>query len=271
MISWSGSGLRPCAASPSRGGLWKTSRSSVCVTGRHFPVRMKNGTPDQRQFSISSRMRRVGLGLRVGRHAVDLAVADVLAAYVVRRVGVRHRAVHVAQCVLEDRRPAAGGRLHRGRADHLHQVVDHHVAQGADRVVEVAAVVDAEVLGHRDLDRGDVVAVPDRLERRVREPQVEDLRQAHLPQEVVDPVQLRLVDVLVDLLVELARRREVVPERLLDDDAGVLGQARPRRGPPRRCRTGTAGSRGRRPAAGPAPIAAASRLNVSASAKSPRR
>ena len=36
-------------------GRWKTSRSSVCVTGRCLPVRMKNGTPDQRQLSISSR------------------------------------------------------------------------------------------------------------------------------------------------------------------------------------------------------------------------
>ena len=32
------------------------SRSSVWVTGSRFPVRMKNGTPDHRQFSISSRI-----------------------------------------------------------------------------------------------------------------------------------------------------------------------------------------------------------------------
>ena len=42
-------------AKPSFGGCLKTSRSSVCVTGRRLPVRMKNGTPAQRQFSISSR------------------------------------------------------------------------------------------------------------------------------------------------------------------------------------------------------------------------
>jgi hypothetical protein len=54
-------------------------------------------------------------------------------------------------------------------------VVDDDVAQRADRVVEVAAVLDAEVLRHRDLDRRDVVAAPDRLEHRVREPQVDDL------------------------------------------------------------------------------------------------
>ena len=119
--------------------------------------------------------------------------------------------------------PPAGGSI-AAAPTHLHQVVDHHVAERADRVVEVAAVVDPEVLRHRDLDRRHVVAVPDRLERRVREPQVEDLRQAHLAEEVVDPVQLGLVDVRMDLLVELARGREVVPERLLDDDARVLGQ-----------------------------------------------
>jgi len=40
---------------PSLGGRLKTSLTSVCVVGRSFPVRMKKGTPDQRQFSISSR------------------------------------------------------------------------------------------------------------------------------------------------------------------------------------------------------------------------
>ena len=104
-------------------------------------------------------------------------------------------------------------------------MVDDDVAQGADRVVEVAAVLDAEALGHRDLDGVDVVAVPDRLEHRVREPEVEDLLEAHLPEEVVDPVELRLVDVLVQLGGQRARRVEVVAERLLDDHSPVLGQA----------------------------------------------
>ena len=45
---------------------------------------------------------------------------------------------------------------------------------------------------------------------------------------MVDAVQLRLVDERVQALVQLARRREVVPERLLDDDAGVPGEARVR-------------------------------------------
>ena len=88
----------------------------------------------------------------------------------------------------------------------------------------MAAILDAEALGHRDLDALDVVAVPDRLEHRVGEPQVEQLLEAHLPQEVVDAQELRLVDHRVQLGSERARGGEVVAERLLDDDARVLGE-----------------------------------------------
>ena len=167
----------------------------------------------------------VRLGRGVGLDPVDVAVAVVLAADVVRRDRRRASREQRVQRVLERRRVAARGRLDRGRGDDLHEVVDDDVAQRADGVVEVAAIGDAEVLGHRDLHRRDVVAVPHRLEQGVREPQVERLGDAHLPEEVVDPVQLGLVEVLVHLVVERPRGGEVVPERLLDDDARVLGQA----------------------------------------------
>ena len=52
ITSWFGSGW--FMKKPSRGERWNTSRSSVWVTGISLPVRMKIGTPDQRQFSISS-------------------------------------------------------------------------------------------------------------------------------------------------------------------------------------------------------------------------
>ena len=50
---WFGSG--EATPKPSFGGCLKTTRTSVCVAGRRLPVRMKNGTPAQRQFWISSR------------------------------------------------------------------------------------------------------------------------------------------------------------------------------------------------------------------------
>ena len=39
-----------------RGGCLNTSRTSVCLISICLPVRMKNGTPAQRQLSISRRI-----------------------------------------------------------------------------------------------------------------------------------------------------------------------------------------------------------------------
>ena len=121
----------------------------------------------------------------------------------------------------------AGGELHGGRRHDLHQVVDDHVADRPDRVVEVAAVLDPEALGHGDLDALDVVAVPERLEHPVREARVEDLLESHLPQEVVDSAQLRLVDVLVQLVGQRAGGCQVMAERLLHHDPCAAGQPGP--------------------------------------------
>ena len=119
----------------------------------------------------------------------------------------------------------SGRRLHRDETQHLQQVVLHDVAHRPDGLVEAAAVCDAEVLAHRDLHRGDELPVPDRLEDRVGEAEVEDVLDGHLPEEVVDPVELRLVDERMELGVEFARGGKVVPERLLDHDPGVLGES----------------------------------------------
>jgi hypothetical protein len=85
------------------------------------------------------------------------------------------------------------------------------------------SVLDPEPLGHCDLHRCHVLAVPHRLEHGVGEAQVHELIERHLPQEVVDPVELRLLDVLVELARQLARRGEIVAERLLDDHALAVG------------------------------------------------
>jgi len=69
-------------------------------------------------------------------------------------------------------------------------MVDDHVSQRADRIVEVAAVLDPEALRHRDLHGLEVVPAPDRLEHRIHESKVKDFDQAHLPQVVVDPEEL---------------------------------------------------------------------------------
>src|SRR4029453_11558212 len=89
----------------------------------------------------------------------------------------------------------------------------------------MAAVLDPEALGHRELHALQVVPTPEGLEHRVREAQVQNLVGAHLPEEVVDPVELRLVDVLMELVRERDRRGAVVAKWLLDDDPRVLRQS----------------------------------------------
>ena len=97
-------------------------------------------------------------------------------------------------------------------------MVLEEVAAGAGLLVERAAALDADRLGHRDLHVVDVAAVPDGLEDAVAEPEDQQVADRLLAEVVVDAVDLLLAEDLADLAVEADRRVEVVAERLLDDD-----------------------------------------------------
>ncbi len=84
----------------------------------------------------------------------------------------------------------AGRRLHGDDAHQLQQVVLHHIAQGADAVVEVAALLHAELLGDGDLHVLDPLAAPQRLEQRVAEADRHQVLHRLLAEVVVDPVDL---------------------------------------------------------------------------------
>ena len=108
----------------------------------------------------------------------------------------------------------------------------------------------ADRLRHVDLDVADVVAVPDRLEEPVGEPQGEQVVDGLLAQEVVDAEDLRLVEDGVERRVERLGRGQIGAERLLGDDATAV---RPLRRQLRvaeqlddRCRRRRAGRRGGR-------------------------
>ena len=68
------------------------------------------------------------------------------------------------------------------------------VAARAGLLVELAAALDAEVLGHGDLDVVDVAPVPERLEDAVAEAEDHQVADGLLAQVVVDAVDLRLVE-----------------------------------------------------------------------------
>ena len=96
--------------------------------------------------------RSVGLRRRVRRDAVDPVVALVLPAHVVAgpRPALPGRPTPRRSSTPSRRRWRG---LHCRCGHHLHQVVDDYVANRADGVVEVAAILDPEALGHGDLHR----------------------------------------------------------------------------------------------------------------------
>ena len=123
----------------------------------------------------------------------------------------------------------ADRRFHGRDHQQLQQMILEHVADDAGRVVVAGAAADVDFLGHGDLHVVDVVAIPDRLEDRVGEPQHEQVLNRFFAEVVIDAVDLLFAEDGVDDLVELAGRREIGAERLFDDHAALaavfIGQA----------------------------------------------
>ena len=110
------------------------------------------------------------------------------------------------------------------RRQQLHEMVLHHVAHMPGLVVVAGAALQADGLGHGDLDMVDVAARPGALEQRVGEAQDEQVLHRLLAEVMVDPVGAALRQDARDRVVDLARRGEIAPQRLFEDDARGRGQ-----------------------------------------------
>ena len=93
-------------------------------------------------------------------------------------------------------------RLHRDQRQQLHQVVLDHVAQCAGTFVVRGTALDTDRLRRRDLHVIDVPPVPDRLEHAVRETEHHQVLDGLLPEVVIDPEDLFLVEVAMDEAVQ---------------------------------------------------------------------
>ena len=178
--------------------------TSVTVTGSDFPARMKNGTPDQRQLSISSLSAgRTSPSVRARRRRRPGSRRTARARS--ERIRLGHCHEDVALAAVDDVDATSRRRLHCDAADDLEEVVLHDVAHRAPR--------GRSCRGRRRRSPRPSTWTDERSVGS-SEPQVEDVLHGQLPEEVVDPVQLRLVDVCVELAVQRPGRREVVPEGL---------------------------------------------------------
>src|SRR5258705_4939305 len=104
-----------------------------------------------------------------------------------------------------------------------------HVADRARLVVERAASVNAEVLGHCDLHAFHEFAIPERLEECIRKAEEDHVVHRPLAEVVIDAKYMPLVERGEQDLVQLARGFEIVSEWLFDDYPRTPRAARPRK------------------------------------------
>jgi hypothetical protein len=101
-------------------------------------------------------------------------------------------------------------------------VILHHVPHRARLVVIGPAPADADLLGHGDLHVIHVLRVPERFEQDVAEPYGHQVLDRLLPEIMVDPVDLRLVEIARQRTVQRPGGGEIVAEGLFHDDPCVL-------------------------------------------------
>ncbi len=102
----------------------------------------------------------------------------------------------------------------------------HHVAIGTGRFVEARALIETKGFRHIDLHVVDEVAVPDRLEQAVGEPERQDVLRRLFAEEMIDSEDPVLGEHLVKLGIERHCTRQIGPERFFHDDPGALDEPR---------------------------------------------
>src|SRR6202030_3260426 len=96
------------------------------------------------------------------------------------------------------------------------------VADRAGFIIEGAPALDPEVFSHGDLNALDVVAIPERLQQRVRKAKEDHVMHRPLSKIMVDAEDGFLLKACEQDPIEFLRRRQVMSEGLFDDDASVL-------------------------------------------------
>src|SRR5439155_8772580 len=105
-------------------------------------------------------------------------------------------------------------------------MVLHHVANSAGLVVKTSAALYAEIFRHGDFHTFDVVAIPEGFDKGVGETEGKQVVNCSLAQVVVNAKDVGFIERPKQNLVQLLRRREIVPEGFLNDDARAGGTIR---------------------------------------------
>ena len=107
-----------------------------------------------------------------------------------------------------------GRNFHRGEREELRDVILNHVAQRARAFVIPSAMFYAEAFRDGDLNAGDAIAIPERLEERVREAKDQNVLHRLFAQIMIDAVNLLFLKVFVNAFVQRLGRFQIVAEWL---------------------------------------------------------
>ena len=113
-------------------------------------------------------------------------------------------------------------RFHRDEREELHHVVLDDIAEKSFFFEKMAPRPDADIFGDCDLHMIDMAVIPERFENRIRKAENEEILDCFFAEIMVDPVNLRFIEVFGDVLLETFRRCTVVSKRFFDDDARPL-------------------------------------------------
>ena len=102
---------------------------------------------------------------------------------------------------------------------YLEQVALKHVAQDAAGVVIAGPFADRHLFRDRNLHVIDIAPIPKRLEHRICETKYENVLHRIFAEVVIDPVDLLLAELFVQLLVDVLGRFQIAAEWLLNHDA----------------------------------------------------
>src|SRR6266446_9842779 len=101
----------------------------------------------------------------------------------------------------------------------------HHIADCTSLFVKFPSARDTKILSHRDLHTFDVIPIPDRLEKRVRETEVEYILHRFLAKIMINPKDSWLRKNRVQYLVQSLGRGQVPSKGLLEDHASIFSAA----------------------------------------------
>src|SRR5215831_21122865 len=170
--------------------------------------------------------RGEGFDFRARRHAILLQIATKLATDKILRLQRRNSFEYFNFFVPERFTIGSDRWLHRQVNQDLKQMILNHVADRAGLIIERPPPLDPEILRHGDLHALDLIAVPERLEERIREAEEHHVMDGSFSQIMIDAEDVFFVESAEQNLVKRLLRGKVMAEGLFDDNAGAVGTIR---------------------------------------------